>query len=166
MKNEMTKKDWEKIDEPSRNIMRNFLSAIGACDIGGDNTDNKQGICSWDLSCTIHGKPVSVEIKDRNMPHTRFSDMMIEQIKQDCNNRRIARNEFAECLVASVYSDGVICLANINDRDAVRKTRYCRQTTLVKGASHDYVFKEVVLLPQRKKIRYEVRDGKFVFREM
>lgn len=166
MKNEMTKKDWEKLDEASRNIMRNFLSSIGAGAIGGDNTDNKQGNCSWDLSCTINDKPVSVEIKDRNMPHTKFSDMMIEQIKQKCNNERISKNEFAECLVASLYSDNVICLANINDKDAVRKTKYCRQTTLIKGASHNYVLKEIILLPQRKKIRYEIQNGKFVFREV
>jgi hypothetical protein len=98
-----------------------------------------QGNCSWDLSCVINDKNISIEIKDRNIPHNKFSDMMVEQIKQDCNNRRINNNEFNQCIVASVYTDNVICLANINDKDAIRKTKYCKYTTLIKGASHNYV---------------------------
>lgn len=158
MNNEMTENDWLEIDNSSRCVITNLLSAMGASDIG-----DSHGNCSWDISCVIKTKPICIEIKDRNMPHTKYSDMMVEQIKQDCNNRRIDNGQFKDCLVASVYSDNVICLANINDKDAVHKTKYCKRTTLVKGASHDYIQKEIILLPQRKKVRYEINEGRFKF---
>lgn len=156
--NQMTENDWEEIDYNSRVIVRNFLSAINA-DAIGESTGN----CSWDVSCIINDKPISIEIKDRNMPHNRYSDMMVEQIKQDCNNRRIGNGQFKECLVVSVYTDNVMCLANINDKDAIHKTKYCKYTTLIKGANHNYVPKEIVILPQRKKIRYEYVNGNLKF---
>jgi hypothetical protein len=76
MNNQMTKQDWDEIDISSREIMTNFLSAIGATDIG-----YSVGNCAWDLSCNLNNKQISIEVKDRNMPHNKYSDMMVEKIK-------------------------------------------------------------------------------------
>lgn len=79
---------------------------------------------------------MSLEIKDRHIPHDRYSDIMIEEIKADATARK---KYFKVNLVANVHSDNVICLARMDDKDAKHQTRMCRRTTLVKGALQDWV---------------------------
>ena len=79
----------------------------------------------------INDKMVSLEIKDRNIPHDKYSDIMIEEIKAEATARK---KQFSVNVEANVHSDNVICLARMDDKDAKHQTRMCRRTTLVKGA--------------------------------
>lgn len=80
----MTENDWKAVDKDSRCILSCFLEEIGAKEIG-----EMTGNCCVDLSCTINNKPVCIEIKDRSFDSTRFGDILVESLKQDCTTRRI-----------------------------------------------------------------------------
>lgn len=156
----MTEKDWDEIDYSSRTVVSCLLLRVGATDVG-----ESRGNCCWDLSCCINGRSIGCEIKDRSFPHDRFNDIMVEDIKQECNLRRIAKNEFAAVLAVNVFTDNVIAVANINDKDAKHFRKKAPYTTLVKGADHSYVYKDFVSLPQRKKYRFEKIEGKITFKK-
>lgn len=159
IKNSMTENDWQEVDKSSREIVCKLFEKAGA-----KNIYNTKGLCSYDISCTLNGISISIEVKDRNMPHTQYSDMMVEQVKQDSNNKKIEKQQFKQCIVASVYTDNVICLASINDPEAIHKKKFCKCTTLIKGAYSGYVEKDVIFLPQRKKIKFEKQnDGTYKF---
>lgn len=152
----MTEQDWEDIDKNSRDLLSCFLETkLSATAVG-----ESHGNCCWDLSCMINDKSVSLEIKERHIPHDRYSDIMIEEIKAEATAKK---KQFKVNLVANVHSDNVICLARMDDKDAKHQTRMCRRTTLVKGALQDWVQKDVVFLPQRLKVKFRVENGKLVF---
>ena len=86
--NYMTKAKWRNIDKKSRTLVRKLLRSIGATTIL-----DSCGNCSYDLKCSIKGKVILVEIKDRNFPHDRYGDVFCEEDKKTCNNRRIMNGE-------------------------------------------------------------------------
>ena len=81
--NTMTEQDWIDVDASSRAVVSCLLDFFKAGEIGESN-----GCCCWDLSCTLKGVPTSVEIKARNIPHDRYDDVMIEQVKADATLRK------------------------------------------------------------------------------
>lgn len=127
----MTKEDWEQVDYSSRSIVSCLLSSLGAIDIGSSS-----GCCCWDLSCILKDIPTSIEVKDRSVPHDKYGDVMVEEIKVKATE---AKKQFGRRLAINVHTDNFLCIANLADPKAVRKTKYCKYTTLVKGESHDYV---------------------------
>lgn len=113
-------------------------------------------ICT-DIFCTLGGKRVCVEVKDRACSHDRYADTVVEEVKRQATKKRIDRGEFDEALVASVYADGVVVLANLFDPGARLKEAMAPTTTLVKGGPTRYISKVLVSLPQTLKFR--VRRG-------
>ena len=109
----MNEKKWNEIDKSSRELFILYLKAIKATDI-----EESRGNCSYDIKAKVNGKVILWEIKDRSFSHDRFGDVFAEGIKRDCNNRRIAKGEADACCIVNVFADGVICLANVNDRRA------------------------------------------------
>lgn len=109
--NSMTDKDWDEVDRSSRELLSCFLETKLSADCIGESRGN----CCWDLSCVVNGKPLSLEIKERHIPHDRYSDIMIEEIKAEATARK---KQFKVNLVANVHSDNVICLARMDDKDA------------------------------------------------
>ena len=82
--NTMSEQDWEDIDRSSRTLISCLLESTSATDIG-----ETHGNCCIDLSCIVNGKKVAIEIKERNFPHDTYSDILVEDLKQDCTTRRI-----------------------------------------------------------------------------
>ena len=69
-------------------------------------------------------------------------------------------------LAVNVFTDSVIAVANINDKDAKTKQLWCPHTSRVKGQSQVYHTKECVTLPQRAKVKFSVgEDGKYKFKK-
>lgn len=62
-----------------------------------------------------------------------------------------------------MFTDKVIALANMFDKDAKHFRRKAPVTTLVKGADHSYIWKSFCSLPQRRKYKYTSEDGKLKF---
>lgn len=107
----MTNEDWEQVDYSSRSIVSCLLSSLGATDIG-----TSSGCCCWDLSCLLKGAPTSIEVKDRSVPHDRYGDIMVEQVKVDAT---MSKQKFSQRLAVNVHTDNMLCLARIDDPDAV-----------------------------------------------
>lgn len=82
--NTMTEKDWDEIDYSSRTVVSCLLLRVGATDVG-----ESRGNCCWDLSCCINEKPICIEIKARNFESTKFGDILVENLKQECTTKRI-----------------------------------------------------------------------------
>lgn len=140
--NNMSAQDWNEIDRSSRQLLSCFLEKVGAQEIG-----EMTGNCCVDLSCMLNTKPVCIEIKDRNFESTKYGDILVESLKQDCTTRRIMNGQFQVALAVNVYTDNVIAIANLFDKQAKHFKRYAPVTTLVKGADHSYVQKEFCSLP-------------------
>ena len=122
--------------------MKAFFRAVDA-----DKVEDSRGNCSYDLKVKLKGKTILVEVKDRTFPHDRYGDVFAEGIKKDCNNRRIASGEADKCWVVNVFTDGVFCIADINDKRAKVSNKLCPETTLVDDASHELVQKTTLSLP-------------------
>lgn len=154
----MTNKEWEEIDRSSRTIVSCLLSCLGATEIG-----ETHGNCCVDLSCTINSKSICIEVKDRSFESTRYNDILVEDIKQDCTSRRLANGQFDAALAVNVFTDNIIAIANLYDKRGRRFQRYAPTTTLVKDGDHTYVKKTFVSLPQVKRYRYNMIDNKYTF---
>ena len=146
----MTERDWEEVDRSSRDTLSCLLIYLGAEDIG-----ETHGNCCLDLSCVMSGKRVAVEIKDRNIPHDRWGDILVEDLKQECNQRRVDKGQFDTTLAVNVYIDKVIAMASMFDKDARHSAKYAPCTTLVKGGDHTRILKHFCNLPQRRKWKFE-----------
>ena len=131
---DMNENKWNDIDNSSRELVKAFFRAVNA-----DNIEDSRGNCSYDLKVRLRGKTILVEVKDRTFPHDRYGDVFAEGIKKDCNNRRIANGEADRCWVINVFTDGVFCIADINDKRAKASKKWCPETTLVDDASHELV---------------------------
>lgn len=112
-------------------------------------SESHGNVC-WDLSCVINNKRVAVEVKDRGYDHDRFGDILVEDSKQEC----ISKKDFDSAIAVNVFKDKVICLANLFDKAATHSKKKAPTTTLVKGALHDYIWKEFTHLPQRLKFKF------------
>ena len=98
----------------------------------------------------INDKRVAVEIKDRGYNHDRYGDILVEDSKQEC----ISKKDFDSAIAVNVFKDKVLCLANLFDKDATHSKMKAPTTTLVKGALHNYIWKEFTHLPQRLKFKF------------
>ena len=157
----MNEKKWNDIDRSSRQLFILYLKAIKATDI-----EESHGNCSYDIKAKVKGKVILWEIKDRSFAHDRFGDVCAEGIKRDCNNRRIAKGEADACCIANVFTDNVICLANVNDKRAKVQKKWCNYTTLIDDQSHDKVEKTVLSLPQTIKIKFMQCGNQLVFKKI
>ena len=152
---------WNEIDKSSRQLFILYLKAIKATDI-----EESHGNCSYDIKAKVKGKVILWEIKDRSFAHDRFGDVFAEGIKRDCNNRRIAKGEADACCIVNVFTDNVMCFANVNDKRAKVQKKWCNYTTLIDDQSHDKVEKNVLSLPQTVKIKFMQCGNKFVFKKI
>lgn len=146
----MSAQDWEEVDRSSREILSCFLETK----LSAENIGESHGNVCWDLSCVVNGKRVAVEVKDRGYDHDRFGDILVEDSKQEC----ISKKDFDAALAVNVFKDGVLCAASLFDGRARHFRKKAPVTTLVKGALHDYIWKEFTSLPQRLKVRFR-RDA-------
>lgn len=146
------------MDRRSRELLSCFLETkLSASCIG-----ESRGNCCWDLSCVINGKRVAVEVKDRGYDHDRFGDILVEDSKQEC----ISKKDFDSALAVNVFKDDVLCAASLFDRQAKHFKKKAPTTTLVKGARHDYIWKEFTSLPQRLKLRFRKDAGGWRFQKL
>ena len=157
----MNEKKWNEIDKSSRQLFILYLKAIKATDI-----EESHGNCSYDIKAKVKGKVILWEIKDRSFAHDRFGDVFAEGIKRDCNNRRIANGEADACCIVNVFTDNVICLANVNDKRAKDQKKWCNYTTLIDDQSHDKVKKNVLSLPQTIKIKFMQCGNQLIFKRI
>lgn len=158
---QMTAQDWEEVDLTSRNIFCKYLEQLGATDI-----KNSSGNCCYDISCQLKGKQIGFELKDRNIPSNKYGDQMIELYKEIGNDKRINRNEFEHCIVVSFFTDNIITLANIKDKERTYKKEWCKNTTKIKGGDQSYVLKDTIHLPQRKKIKWRKVNNEYKFQKI
>ena len=152
---------WNEIDKSSRQLFILYLKAIKATDI-----EESHGNCSYDIKAKVKGKVILWEIKDRSFAHDRFGDVFAEGIKRDCNNRRIAKGEADACCIVNVFTDNVMCFANVNDKRAKVQKKWCNYTTLIDDQSHDKVEKNVLSLPQTVKIKFMQCGNQFIFKKI
>ena len=157
----MNEQKWNEIDKSSRELFIQYLKAIKATDI-----EESHGNCSYDVKAKVKGKVVLWEIKDRSFAHDRFGDVFAEGIKRECNNRRIAKGEAQACCIVNVFTDNVMCFANVNDKRAKVQKRWCPETTLVDDASHQFIEKTTLSLPQSVKIKFEWCGNKVKFKKI
>ena len=157
----MNDKKWNEIDKSSRQLFILYLKAIKATDI-----EESHGNCSYDIKAKVKGKVILWEIKDRSFAHDRFGDVFAEGIKRDCNNRRIAKGEADACCIVNVFTDNVMCFANVNDKRAKVQKKWCNYTTLIDDQSHDKVEKNVLSLPQTVKIKFMQCGNQFIFKKI
>ena len=157
----MNDKKWNEIDKSSRQLFILYLKAIKATDI-----EESHGNCSYDIKAKVKGKVILWEIKDRSFAHDRFGDVFAEGIKRDCNNRRIAKGEADACCIVNVFTDNVMCFANVNDKRAKVQKKWCNYTTLIDDQSHDKVEKSVLSLPQTIKIKFMQCGNQFIFKKI
>ena len=157
----MNEKKWNEIDKSSRQLFILYLKAIKATDI-----EESHGNCSYDIKAKVKGKVILWEIKDRSFAHDRFGDVFAEGIKRDCNNRRIAKGEADACCIVNVFTDNVMCFANVNDKRAKVQKKWCNYTTLIDDQSHDKVEKNVLSLPQTIKIKFMQCGNQFIFKKI
>lgn len=162
----MTNEDWQNIDHSSRMIFCEFLKQIG-----GKVIKNSQGNCCYDIYAEIQNnelqnKRIGFEIKDRQIPSYKYGDQMIELYKEIGNDKRISRNEFEHCIVVSFFTDNIITLANIKDKDRTYKKEWCKNTTKIKGGDQSYVLKDTIHLPQRKKIKWSKVNNEYNFQKV
>ena len=95
--NSMSTQDWDEIDRSSRELLSCFLEKVGAQEIG-----EMTGNCCVDLSCMLNNKPVCIEIKDRNFESTKYGDILVENLKQECTTKRIMNGQFQAALAVNV----------------------------------------------------------------
>ena len=152
---------WNDIDKSSRQLFILYLKSIKATDI-----EESHGNCSYDIKAKVKGKVILWEIKDRSFAHDRFGDVFAEGIKRDCNNRRIAKGEADACCIVNVFTDNVMCFANVNDKRAKVQKKWCNYTTLIDDQSHDKVEKNVLSLPQTIKIKFMQCGNQFIFKKI
>ena len=152
---------WNDIDKSSRQLFILYLKAIKATDI-----EESHGNCSYDIKAKVKGKVILWEIKDRSFAHDRFGDVFAEGIKRDCNNKRIAKGEADACCIVNVFTDNVMCFANVNDKRAKVQKKWCNYTTLIDDQSHDKVQKNVLSLPQTIKIKFMQCGNQFIFKKI
>ena len=157
----MNEKKWNEIDKSSRQLFILYLKAIKATDI-----EESHGNCSYDIKAKVKGKVILWEIKDRSFAHDRFGDVFAEGIKRDCNNRRIAKGEADACCIVNVFTDNVMCFANVNDKRAKVQKKWCNYTTLIDDQSHDKVEKNVLSLPQTIKIKFMQCGNQLIFKRI
>ena len=157
----MNQKKWNEIDKSSRQLFILYLKAIKATDI-----EESHGNCSYDIKAKVKGKVILWEIKDRSFAHNRFGDVFAEGIKRDCNNRRIAKGEADACCIVNVFTDNVMCFANVNDKRAKVQKKWCNYTTLIDDQSHDKVEKNVLSLPQTVKIKFMQCGNQLIFKKI
>ena len=157
----MNEKKWNEIDKSSRQLFILYLKSIKATDI-----EESHGNCSYDIKAKVKGKVILWEIKDRSFAHDRFGDVFAEGIKRDCNNRRIAKGEADACCIVNVFTDNVMCFANVNDKRAKVQKKWCNYTTLIDDQSHDKVEKTVLSLPQTIKIKFMQCGNQFIFKKI
>lgn len=142
----MTSQDWDQVDKESRKILSCFLETK----LSASNIGESHGNVCWDLSCVINDKRVAVEVKDRGYNHDTYGDILVEDSKQEC----ISKKDFDSAIAVNVFKDKVLCLANLFDKQAKHFKKKAPTTTLVKGALHDYIWKEFTSLPQRLKFKF------------
>ena len=153
--NTMTKKDWEDVDKKSRELIIKFFEYT-KCKV-----EQKIGNCCIDLIVTSpKGTKFGIEIKDRSFPSTKFGDVFAESIKKKCAQKRIEKGEIDKALAINVFTDNVIAIANLFDKNAKTKFLSCPATSLVKGGLKTFIKKECLSLPQTIKIKFD-NNGNF-----
>lgn len=160
---QMTQQDWLDVDMSSRQIINQLLKSMSVT----QSVDDTYGLCSYDLLWVKKtGKRVAIEIKDRSFPSTRYGDIFGETIKETCNQRRLDNKEFDQVLICNVYTDNIIAFADLYDPKAKHFQKYCPTTSLVKGGSKEYIYKDCVSLPQTVKIRFTKNKNNYEFKKV
>lgn len=116
----MTDRDWEQVDLTSRDLVKALFKRLGASDIR-----DTHGECSYDIWLQLRGKKLGIEVKDRTFAHTKYGDVFAEEIKLDCNLARKSKREFDKILCINVYTDGVLAIANMEDKRAKKFKKWC-----------------------------------------
>lgn len=139
----MTKKDWEEVDQESRELVKIML--------GKNNWENIKmttGNCCYDIYGEIKGKRIAVEVKYRNYTLSDFGDVFVELDKRTNVEKRIDKGEVDGGIAVNVYNNGFMAISNLFNKDGKIVERYCPITSMVKGGSTQCVKKQCLSLPQ------------------
>lgn len=135
-----------EIDQRSKDILRKAFEA------NGWEVKETDTFCNWDLEATKEGITALIEIKDRNVPSTQYSDNTIEEFKRHEMYMRIKDNPFIKALIFTLFPDGVIYANNIRDNHKTIR-RLCNATTAF--ADSRMINKELVSYKPRMVLTYE-----------
>lgn len=140
----MTKKDWEEVDQQSRQLVKQFLT-ISKWSGVKDTTGN----CCYDIYGETKNKRFAVEVKYRNYALSEFGDVFVELDKRTNVQKRIDKGEVDAGLAINVYNNGYMAISNLFSPDGKVIMKNCPITSMVKGGSTQYVKKQCLSLPQQ-----------------
>ena len=139
----MTKKDWEEVDQESRELVKIMLEKNN-----WENIKMTTGNCCYDIYGEIKGKRIAVEVKYRNYTLSDFGDVFVELDKRTNVQKRIDKGEVDGGIAVNVYNNGFMAISNLFNKDGKIVERYCPTTSMVKGGSTQCVKKQCLSLPQ------------------
>lgn len=139
----MTKKDWEAVDQESRELVKMMLEKNN-----WENIKMTTGNCCYDIYGEIKGKRIAVEVKYRNYTLSDFGDVFVELDKRTNVQKRIDKGEVDGGIAVNVYNNGFMAISNLFNKDGKIVERYCPTTSMVKGGSTQCVKKQCLSLPQ------------------
>lgn len=139
----MTKKDWDEVDQESRELVKMLLERNN-----WENIKMTTGNCCYDIYGEIKGKRIAVEVKYRNYTLSDFGDVFVELDKRTNVEKRIAKGEVDGGIAVNVYNNGFMAISNLFNKDGKIVERYCPITSMVKGGSTQCVKKQCLSLPQ------------------
>lgn len=145
---------YEEIDKNS------VVAVSGLMVENGYDVSATEGICDVFDLVAVKGDvpPVYIEVKNRRVAHDAYPDMRVDANKLDAAEKAVESGKCRGVLVASVYTDGYICLGNI--RRGKRTTGYGPLATMSPIWTHRngvYATKEFVDVP--RELCYKKTDG-------
>lgn len=154
------KLDINDIDKPSRDLIKEFLTQVGYDDI----FDSLNQFQEWDLRANKNGKKYSFELKQRNINHDTYNDMIIEKYKYETNLKNLENKIFDYCFIVYVFNDTIITITNIK-KPIIREFKaWAKQTTHFKNKK--WVLKDFVSFEQAIKIKFSKNNDKFTFKKI
>lgn len=140
----MTKKDWEEVDQDSRQLVKEFLEKSN-----WQNIKMTTGNCCYDIYGEHKGKRIAVEVKYRNYTLSEFGDVFVELDKRTNVEKRIMKGEVDGGIAVNVYNNGYMAISNLFSPDGKVIMKNCPITSMVKGGSTQCVKKQCLSLPQQ-----------------
>lgn len=138
------------IDYKSKNYWVNRLSNKGFEVVDTDNTIGTTA--RWDLEATKDGFTYYIELKDRNVYSTTYSDNSIQKDKYEAIMTECSKGLHRLGVTISMFKDGIFFMNLINDEHK-ESQRYAPKTTSF--ANRDMVLKNFVDYKPRWKGEYK-----------
>jgi hypothetical protein len=141
-KNSMSKKDWDIIDRSSRIIFKDFLRRHYNDNIK-QISDIKVKSANDLMVLRKDNKKILFELKDRRIPHNKFSDIMIEVGKE----QSLKYKEHDKIFIVSFYNDDYMAICELLKEKITYNEKWCPNQSMIIGANQFMINKPTVHLP-------------------